>query len=103
MDKLKLEQLAGLWVDGRRIAYMAAAIVRFDRDGDPQWSLLVVNAVPAIVAEEMAVQLVTRDEVAYTSRARRRGETQTKVHTTIIDGTESLAVIGAPSSSPKPN
>jgi hypothetical protein len=74
----------------------AAAILRSDHTGTPPWSLMVVNAAPAIVSDDMAIQLRTRDGVAYVSRARRKSETQTRVRTTLLEGTEPLVVISRP-------
>jgi len=99
MEEPELQQLEGLWVDGRPIAYLAAALVRSDLlVGGPIWSLIVTNPSPEIPAGEMEIRVLTRAGISYRSRALQKFDTKVshrmKVKTTVLQGTEPLVEIG---------
>jgi hypothetical protein len=90
----RLEQLSALWVDGKTVAYKAAALARATREGMPPWHLIVADPDPWIERGPCGVELVLEDDqMAYKATAQRTLEAHTTVNSVVLVGDEPLTPI----------
>jgi hypothetical protein len=86
-----------MWVDGRPIAFLAAALWRHPSDGEPGWSVLVSEASSVMPDGEFEVRLRTRDGVALRARALLENAGEQAIKTDLIRGVGALVEIGSES------
>jgi hypothetical protein len=86
MDDRQPDQLAAVWVDRRPVTYIVAALWRQPWTAGATWSVVIVEASPAIPSGEFELGLKTGTGVAFKGRARLEHAGERAIKTDLIKG-----------------